>query len=138
MFSTKDVKNRLESAAYVDKMLPKVGIAKYKACMPEIAYTPQEVACMERLPMRVSPTKEQIEIWEMVNFEWMPILEPDERKLVWKRANRIPWKLLCRDFGYSRSQLTVKYELSITKIAVISNSNLSGQISTRQIQKNVL
>ena len=110
------IKNDLETAAYVDRLLPPVRAPKYRCCMPEIVYTPQEMIFMEKKPLKIRPNQEQIALWERVVLEWLPILAVDERRLVWKRANRIPWKLLCRALGVSRQMLAVRYERALIKI----------------------
>ena len=110
------IKNDLETAAYVDRLLPPVRAPKYRCCMPEIVYTPQEMIFMEKKPLKIRPNQEQIALWERVVLEWGAILAVDERRLVWKRANRIPWKLLCREFGVSRQMLAVRYERALIKI----------------------
>ena len=131
------LKDRLESAAYVMRMLPPIKIQGYTSSMPEIVYSAQEIAFMERQPMKLRPTGEQIDAMDEV-LKWLEILEPMERKLVWKRAERIPWKLLCYEFGISRSQLNVKYDLSISKILGFLGLTMSGHNDTRQIQKNTV
>ena len=77
------IKNDLETAAYVDRLLPPVRAPKYRCCMPEIVYTPQEMIFMEKKPLKIRPNQEQIASWERVVFEWLPILAVDERRLVW-------------------------------------------------------
>ncbi len=114
--SIDEIKDILETAAYVDRLLPAVRVPKYRCCMPDIIYTQQEIAFMDRRPVRLRPTQEQISLWEMVILEWMPLLEIYERRLVWKRANRIPWKILCREFGLCRTRLMIKYDKAIVKI----------------------
>ena len=111
-----EVKQDLETAAYVERLLPPVRAPKYRSCMPEIIYTPQELIFMEKLPLKIRPTQEQITLWERVVLKWLPILSLDERQLVWKRANRIPWKLLCREYGVSRQMLAIRYDKAIIKI----------------------
>ena len=106
----------LETAARVERMMPSVPRPKYRNCMPEIYYTPQEIAFMDRRPTPMRPTPEQIDIWEKVVLEWLPILEVEERKIVWKRAKHIPWKLLCREFGLGRTKMNQLYKNSLVKI----------------------
>lgn len=72
---------------------------------------------MDKKPLKIRPNQEQISLWERVIFEWLPVLSVDERRLVWKRANRIPWKLLCREFGISRQGLSKNYNMALAKIA---------------------
>lgn len=110
------IKDDLETAAYVDRLLPPVRAPKYRCCMPEIVYTPQEMIFMEKKPLKIRPNQEQIALWERVVLEWLPILAVDERRLVWKRANRIPWKLLCREFGLCKSNLCARHSKALMKI----------------------
>lgn len=110
------IKSDLETAAYVERLLPPVRAPKYRCCMPDIVYTPQEIIFMEKKPLKIRPNQEQIALWECVVLKWLPILSTEERRLVWKRANRIPWKLLCREFGVSRQMLAVRYERALIKI----------------------
>mgnify|MGYP000253913926 CR=1 FL=1 len=78
------IKQDLETAAYVDRLLPAVRAPKYRCCMPDIIYTPQEIVFMDKRPLKVRPNQEQISLWEQVMLEWLPILSVDERRLVWK------------------------------------------------------
>ncbi len=122
-----EIKNRIESAVYVMKLLPPVKAQGYRSTMPDIIYTPQELMLMDKKPIKIRPTSEQITQMDEV-LEWLAILEPWERKLVWKRGARIPWKYLCREFGYSRAQLNIKYQIALEKIfvAILVNCKYSS------------
>lgn len=109
------IKQDLETAAYVERLLPPVKPEKYRSWLFEIVYTPQEIAFMERLPIKIKPTNEQIALWERT-LDWMEVLEPCERMVVWKRAKRIPWKLICRDHGVTRQRLWIMYNRALVKI----------------------
>ena len=111
-----EVKQDLETAAYVERLLPPVRAPKYRSCMPDIIYSAQELIFMEKRPLKIRPNQEQIALWERVVLEWLPVLSTEERRLVWKRANRIPWKLLCREYGVSRQMLAIRYDKAIIKI----------------------
>lgn len=110
------IKKDLETAAYVERLMPPVRPPKYRCWLLEIVYTPQEITFMDRRPVRPKPTQEQISIWEKVVLEWLPLLPAREARLVWKRANHIPWKLLSFDFDIERSQLCKIYRNAINKI----------------------
>ena len=94
--------------------------------MPEIIYTPQELMFMDRRLLKVKPTQEQISLWERVVLEWLPILSINDRRLVWKRANRIPWKLLCREFGLERTEMWRRYHGVLIKISFYINGKNVG------------
>ena len=121
-----EIKQDLETAAYVDRLLPPVKAPKYRCFMPEIIYTPQELMFMDRRLLKVKPTQEQISLWERVVLEWLPILSINDRRLVWKRANRIPWKLLCREFGLERTEMWRRYHGVLIKISFYINGKNVG------------
>lgn len=112
-----EIKNRIESAVYVMKLLPPVKAQGYRSTMPDIIYTPQELILMDKKPIKIRPTSEQITQMDEV-LEWLELLEPWERKLVWKRGTRIPWKVLSHEFGLQRSNLCRHYEKALIKILV--------------------
>ena len=132
------IKQDLETAAYVERMLPPVKPPKYRCWLFEIVYTPQEIAFMEQKPLKLKPTNEQIDTWEKVILKWLPLLTVDERTLIWKRAKHIPWKLLCYEYGLSRPQLNVRYERIINYLRGYLAGNLSRQKKTRHFRKKVL
>ena len=110
-----EIKNRIESAVYVMKLLPPVKAQGYRSTMPDIIYTPQELMLMDKKPIKIRPTSEQITQMDEV-LEGLAILEPWERRLVWKRGARIPWKILSYEFGLHRSNLCHHYERALVKI----------------------
>jgi len=110
-----EIKKRIESAVYVMKLLPPVKAQGYRSTMPDIIYTPQELMLMDKKPIKIRPTSEQLTKMDEV-LEWLEVLEPWERKLVWKRGARIPWKYLCREFGLCRSNINKKYDIALIKI----------------------
>ena len=110
-----DIKSRIESAVYVMRLLPPVKVQGYRSTMPDIIYTPQEIMLMDRKPIKPKPTSEQITQMDEV-LVWLEVLEPWERKLVWKRGARIPWKVLSYEFGLHRSNLCRHHERALVKI----------------------
>ncbi len=54
---------------------------------------------------------------EEVLFVWLRWLEVDERKLVWQRAERVRWKLICAQFGVGRTKAWEMYKCALGKIA---------------------
>ena len=110
------IKQDLETAAYVERMLPPVKPPKYRCWLFEIVYTPQEIAFMERKKIKVRPTQEQIDLWDKVVMKWLELLTPYERNIVWKRAKHIPWKLLCCELGRTRVHLWRIYDRALFKI----------------------
>lgn len=79
--SIDEIKDILETAAYVDRLLPAVRAPKYRCCMPNIIYTQQEIAFMDRRLVKPRPTQEQVSLWKKVILDWLPLLTVDEKNL---------------------------------------------------------
>lgn len=112
-----EIKNRIESAVYTMKLLPPAKAQGYRLTKLDIIYTSQELVLMDKKTIKVRPTSEQITQMDEV-LEWLEVLEPWERKLVWKRGTRVPWKVLSYEFGLHRSNLCRHYEKALVKILI--------------------
>lgn len=66
------IKDDLETAAYIDRLLPPVRAPRYRCCMPDIIYTAQEMIFMDKKPLKIRPNQEQIALWERVVLDWLP------------------------------------------------------------------
>lgn len=117
MITVEQIKHDLQTAAFVDRMMPKIRPPKASGWQFEIIYSQQEMELMERKPPKLQPTPEQIDTWERVVLDWFMILEPEERRLAWKRANHIPWKFLCWEFGYGRAEMWRRFHRVLIKIS---------------------
>ena len=53
---------------------------------------------MEPQPMRVWPSAASITRLEQT-FDWVLWIEEAERKLIWSRAARVPWKQISGELG---------------------------------------
>ena len=71
---------------------------------------------MERLPIKITATRDQINLWDKVVLEWLELLTPYERNIVWKRAQHIPWKLLTCELRRTRVHLWRIYDRALLKI----------------------
>ena len=100
--SRKEVLERFEEAVYTAKRLPPVIIPGCKAAWPDIIYTPLEILQQEKRPIKLRPSSEQLSRLDEV-LSWTPILTELERKLIWYKAQRKPWKFICTALGISKS-----------------------------------
>ena len=100
--SRKELLERFEEAVYTAKRLPPIIIPGCKAVWPDIIYTPLEILQQEKRPIRLRPSSEQLSRLDEV-LSWTPLLTELERKLIWYKAQRQPWKFICATLGISRS-----------------------------------
>ena len=111
------VKNWLEDAIRTMRKLPPVRVQGYRSSWSlDVVYTEMEMLQMERKPIKWPASGFDIDRLDMI-LEWVQwIDETDDRHLVWRRAKRLPWKILCRELGASRATLWRRWKLVISMI----------------------
>lgn len=113
----KYVEDRIHEAARTLRRLPEERVQGYFSTWPKIKRDEMEILQMEKEPMRIRPSMDDITEMEEVLFVWLRWLEVDERKLVWQRAERVRWKLICAQFGVGRTKAWEMYKCALGKIA---------------------
>lgn len=112
----KYVEERIREAERTLRKLPEERIQGYFSAWPAIKHDAVELLNMEK-KVHFPPLPEEITEMEVVLFKWLPILEPVERKIVWLRAERVPWKVICVTFGVGRTKGWEMYKCALGKIA---------------------
>jgi len=113
----KYVEDRIRDAARTLRRLPEERVQGYFSTWPKIKRDEMEILQMEKEPMRIRPSSDDITQMEEVLFVWLRWLEVDERKLVWQRAERVRWKRICAQFGVGRTKAWEMYKCALGKIA---------------------
>ncbi|MET4701718.1 hypothetical protein ABIE65_004766 [Constrictibacter sp. MBR-5] len=103
------------------RKLPPVRVQGYFNRWPEIVRSSREIAAMEPQPMRIWPSTAAIARLEQT-FDWVHWIDVDERKVVWSRAARVPWKLISYELGCDRTTAWRRWQLALTKIAARLNA----------------
>ncbi|MHA1540049.1 MAG: DUF6362 family protein [Alphaproteobacteria bacterium] len=104
------IKTWLEDAVRTLRRLPPVRVQGHKSNWPDILYTEMEKVQMGHKPIKWPASAADISRMEMA-LEWIQwIDEADERHLLWKRAERLPWKVICHELGASKQTLWVKWK----------------------------
>lgn len=100
------VKDWFSSALYTVKKLPREKVQGYKTYWPGIRYTELELLQMDKKPIKLVASSFDIARLDAV-LDWIYwIKDLDVRKLVWMRAKRYPWKIICQKYGLSRQCLS--------------------------------
>ena len=115
------VAEHFEEAFRTLRKLPPVKARGYFSAWPDIARSPREIAAMEPEPMRVPPSPAAITRLEQT-FDWVLWIETAERKLIWSRAARVPWKQISGELGCDRTTAWRRWQLALTKIAARLNA----------------
>lgn len=113
----KDIALRFQEAVYTLKRLPKPYVMGYHTLWPPIVYTTWEIMAQERKPLRLGPPQPAAIDRMEEAFRWIAWLEVEERKIVWLRAARMPWRAICLQAGLSRTAATKVWLIAMLKIA---------------------
>ena len=120
-WTTDDVADHFEEAFRTLRKLPPLKAQGYFGTWPQVLRTKREIAAMEPEPMRVWPSAAAITRLERT-FDWVLWIEEPERKLVWSRAARVPWKVIAGEMGCDRTTAWRRWQLALTKIAARLNA----------------
>jgi hypothetical protein len=114
------VKEQLEEAVKTLRFMPSGRPRGHANSWPEILRTRVEILNMEEpeeigrryaLPHEVTAMEQAL--------DWLMILPKiDDRKLVWLRARRVPWKVICEEFGVSRKTADKRWNKAIRSITL--------------------
>jgi hypothetical protein len=122
-WSREAVAKRLEEAADVLSRLPEEKACGIYALWPKLMGAP----CASVSP--AAPAPEAIDRLDEV-LRWLCWLEPEERRLVWLRAEGLPWKRITHRLGIGRTTAWQRWTVSLHKIATRLNA------SAEQIRPN--
>ena len=115
-WTKEQVAERFEAAVRTLRRLHPVRVRGYISSWPEIIYTKREIAMMDQKPKRWPPTAEAISEMEET-CKWINLLtEIDDRKIIWYRASRLPWKEICIKLGVARSTANWRWQNAILTI----------------------
>ncbi|HXF87322.1 MAG TPA: DUF6362 family protein [Xanthobacteraceae bacterium] len=111
------VEERLSEAADVMRRLPPVRVQGYYNLWPKVLHEFADLVGQEppRLK-RPPPAPEAISRMEEA-LDWLRWLEAEDAKLVWARAERTPWKMICWRFGIARATAHRRWEYALSVIA---------------------
>jgi hypothetical protein len=111
-----DVAEHFEEAFRTLRKLPQVRVQGYFNAWPQIVRSEKEILAMEPQQMRVWPSTAAISRLELT-FDWVLWISEEERRLIWWRAARRPWKEITYELGVDRSTAWRQHKLALTKIA---------------------
>lgn len=72
-------------------------------------------------PRPFFPTPQEIDMADTVHFNWMPLLLPQERRLLWHRFSGKRWKVLAYEEGLTIRQARYKIKQTLLKLTHLLN-----------------
>jgi hypothetical protein len=124
------VEERLEESADTLRRLPPVKVRGYFGVWPEILYDISDKRGWEaRLVVLGPPSAAAISRMEET-LTWFRWLTKFENRLIWLRANRVRWKVICPHIGYERTMAWERWVFALSKVAYRLNEQpLERQLS---------
>ena len=113
------VEKTFEEAIRTMQKLPTAKLRDYFTSWPQVIYSEIEILRMDQKPKKWPATPEAISRMEKA-CGWVLLLkEIEERKIIWLRAKRTPWKLICGELGFSRATANRKWKSAIRQITLL-------------------
>ena len=109
------VARRLEEAADVLARLPEERVRGFYDLWPRIVGEPCQT------PGLAAAAPEAIDRMDEA-LGWLCWLEPEERRLVWLRAEGLPWKRITHRLGIGRTTAWQRWTMALLKIAIRLNA----------------
>lgn len=115
------VEERMAEAAATLKRLPPVRIQGYISTWPPIVRDACDAYGWSDVKLRLGPpSAAAIDRMDQA-LQWLPWLEPDDARLVWARADGMPWKKVCWKFGLSKSAAWRHWVVALCIVAMKLN-----------------
>lgn len=135
------VADRLEEAASTIHRLPSVVPKGYYSFWPDIVHDAMEAYGWDKTVVRLGPPSAGSISRMDEALAWLLWLDPDQVKLVWLRATRMPWKLIVRRFACDRTTAWRKWNLAIHRILSrleAQEEQMLQHQNMQQVQQNLL
>jgi Domain of unknown function (DUF6362) len=120
----------LEEAAVTARSIPEVRAPGFFNTWPSIKRSAVEIATMSARSLGHAAIPAACTRMDYV-MAWLRWLDRDDQKLVWDRAQGIPWKIICHDRSINRSTAWRRWTVAIAIIAARLNGQCNN-VATRQ------
>lgn len=121
-WDSKMVAKRMEETAETMHRLPETRVQGYVSSWPEVLRQFCEAYGYDTPKVRMGPpTGEAIDRMDEC-LNWLRWLEPEQMRLVWLRAERVPWKIILRRLGVSRATAWQWWMSALLQVATRLNT----------------
>ena len=114
----REIEDRFEEAAYTLRRLPERNRPRgYGSSWPPVVHDAmQAYGYTPEAPMRIVPSAAAITRMEEC-FDWLLILDPEDARIVWLRAEGVRWRQVCYRAGIVRTTAWRRWAASLLTIA---------------------
>ena len=101
----------LDEAGFAERFMPKPKIPKAASMFDILKYTydPKDHGYWNSKKLKLRANNKQITCWDLTVTELLPLVELEERQILWARSKRYSWVALGKMFGCHRTTIKKKY-----------------------------
>lgn len=123
IWNIQQVTDRFQEAAVTARRLPPARVRGYAAFWPDINRQSWEGYADERIVLRFAASPGAIDRFSET-VRWLRWLEEEQRRLVWLRAQYVPWREISQRTGLIRKTAWRRYQHALAVVVV----HLNGQL----------
>ncbi len=122
-----EIASRFEQAVYTLRRLPPVKARGFFSTWPAIVRTAEEILHGEPDQYRMGPPTPEAITRMDETFNWIFLLDnEEERRLVWLRGAKVPWRAICTEMGCCRTTAYHIWRIALVKIAFRLQTKRNG------------
>ena len=101
----------LDEAGLAERFMPKPKIPKAASMFDilEFTYDPKDHGYYNSKKLKLRANNKQITCWDLAVCQLLPLVELEERQILWQRSKRYSWVALGKMFGCHRVTIKKKY-----------------------------
>jgi len=101
----------LDEAGLAERFMPKPKIPKAASMFDilQYSYDPKDHGYYNSKKLKLRANNKQITCWDLAVCQLLPLVELEERQILWQRSKRYSWVALGKMFGCHRVTIKKKY-----------------------------
>ena len=122
--------NILDEAGLAERFMPKPKIPKAASMFDilEVSYDPKDYGYYNSKKLKLRANTKQINCWDLTVTELLPLVELEDRRILWARSKRYSWVALGKMFGCHRVTIKKKYVNAVFNLESKLNKTLIDKI----------
>jgi len=120
----------LDEAGLAERFMPKPKIPKAASMFDilEFTYDPKDYGYYNSKKLKLRANNKQINCWDLTVTELLPLVELEDRQILWARSKRYSWVALGKMFGCHRVTIKKKYVAAVFTLESKLNKTLIDKI----------
>ena len=120
----------LDEAGLAERFMPTIRVPKAVSMFDILKFThdPKDFGYWNSKKLKLRANNKQINCWDLTVTELLPLVELEERKILWARSKRYSWVALGKMFGCHRTTIKKKYVAAVFNLESKLDKSLIDKI----------